>query len=228
MCQGATRSGGVVLPERGDRAADGVVGSRRSARWCVALRNPRGKAALLTFLLLAPLLASAQDFALADLMALMAEVPSTTSRFTEKKHLAILKEPLMLTGTLTYKRPDFVEKHVTSPYQERFTVSGDSVSFENKTKNQKRNFSLASNPVIRAFVDSIRATLAGDGKALQRFYRADLKGTPKAWVLNLEPLDAQMAEQVSTIRLSGASNAVTEVTVFEPGGDKSVMSIAPQ
>lgn len=192
------------------------------------LKVARGKAAFLAFFLLAPPLAAAQDFALTDLMALMADVPSTTSRFTEKKHLAILKEPLTLTGTLTYKRPDFIEKHVTSPYEERFAVSGDLVTFESKAKNQKRNFSLNSNPVIRAFVDSIRATLAGDAKALQRFYRADLKGTPKGWVLNLEPLDAQMAEQVSTIRLSGTHNTVSEVVVFEPGGDKSVMSIAPQ
>lgn len=213
--------------KRDDGVADGIA-PRRVARWGGGFLNAASKAAFLTFLLLTPLLAVAQDFALTDLMTLMAEVPSTTSRFTEKKYLAILKEPLTLTGTLTYKHPDFIEKQVTAPYEERFTVSGDSVTFENKAKNQKRNFSLDSNPVIRAFVDSIRATLAGDAKTLQHFYRADLKGTAKAWVLDLEPLDAQMAERVSTIRLSGTHNAVSEVVVFEPGGDKSVMTIAPQ
>lgn len=169
---------------------------------------------------------AAENWQLADLMKTMSNVPSTSSRFTEKKHLAMLKEPLTLSGTLTYKRPDFIEKRVLSPYEERYTVEGDKVIFENKAKQQKRDFSLDSNPAIRAFVDSIRATLAGDARALQRFYRIDLRGSSAAWVLNLDPLDAQMAEQVSTIRLSGAGSAVEEVVVFEPGGDKSVMTIA--
>ncbi len=169
-----------------------------------------------------------ESWQLADLMKTMSNVPSTSSRFTEKKHLAMLKEPLTLSGTLTYKRPDFIEKHVLSPFDERYTVEGDKVVFENRTKQQKRDFSLDSNPVIRAFVDSIRATLAGDARTLQRFYRIDLRGSRAAWVLNLDPLDAQMAEQVSTIRLSGAGSAVDEVVVFEPGGDKSVMTIAAQ
>ncbi|MDQ3196584.1 MAG: outer membrane lipoprotein carrier protein LolA [Pseudomonadota bacterium] len=169
---------------------------------------------------------AADSWKLADLMAAMSAVPSTSLRFTEKKYVAILKEPLTLSGTLNYKRPDFIEKHVLSPHEERYTVAGVNVRVESKGK--KRDLSLDAYPVIRAFVDSIRATLAGDGQTLQRFYRTELRGARDAWVLNLEPLDAQMAEQVSTIRLSGAGSTVDEVVVFEPGGDKSVMTIAPQ
>lgn len=177
-------------------------------------------------LLAPPLVGAASDWKIDDLMALMAKVPSTEAPYTERKYLAILKEPLLLSGTLSYSRPDRIEKRVLKPYVERFAVDGDTVTFENQTK--KRSFALRSNPVIWAFVESIRATLAGDRKALQRFYRTDLRGTREQWTLNLDPLDAQMAEQVSTIQLSGSGNRVSEVIVYEPGGDKSVMEIAEQ
>ena len=160
---------------------------------------------------------------LPQLMERMAQVPSSTASFTEKKYLAVLTAPLELSGKLAYSRPGRIEKHVLTPYDERMVVDGDNLTLEKK--GEKRSFALQSHPVAWAFVESIRATLAGDMALLQRFYRTALQGSKEAWWLTLEPQDAQMAGYVQSITISGSDNRVNSLEILETNGDKSVMTI---
>ena len=157
-------------------------------------------------------------------MALMAEVPSTNESFTESKSLAVLSEPLLLSGTLSYNRPDRLEKHVLSPYEEHLIVEGNNLTLINKNGKKKR-IALSRYPIIQAFVESIRGTLAGDGDALKRFYRVGLSGDRRNWTLTLRPLDQELADYVRSIELSGTEAQVTRVDIREAGGDSSVMTI---
>lgn len=158
-----------------------------------------------------------------QLMERMAQVPSSTANFTETRYLAVLTEPLELSGTLAYSRPGRIEKHVLIPYDERMVVDRDNFTLEKDGKT--RSFALQSHPVAWAFVESIRATLAGDMALLQRFYRTVLQGSKQAWWLTLEPQDAQTAGYVQLITISGSDNRVNKVEILEANGDKSVMTI---
>ncbi|MGH8751630.1 MAG: LolA-related protein, partial [Burkholderiales bacterium] len=80
-------------------------------------------------------------------------------------------------------------------------------------------------PVAWAFVESIRATLAGDLLQLQRFYRTDFAGSRASWRLTLLPVDEQMSAYVQSIRLSGSAQRIERVETLETGGDSSVMII---
>jgi len=157
-------------------------------------------------------------------MALMAETSATNERFTESKSLAVLREPLRLTGTLAYQRPDRLEKHVISPYEEHFVVEGNTLTLAAKDGKTKR-IALTKYPMIQAFVESIRGTLAGDADALKRFYRVALAGDRRNWTLTLTPLDQGLAAYVRTIELSGSESQVTRIDIQEAGGDSSVMTI---
>ncbi|WP_076593279.1 LolA-related protein [Herminiimonas arsenitoxidans] len=172
-----------------------------------------------------PLCASAQSWGLPQLMETMAKVELSQSRFTEKKTLALLKAPLESSGTLTYRRPGFVEKHALSPQDEVITVEGDQLTWQNNVTNKKRSIRLQSNPPIWAFVESIRATLAGDLKTLQRFYDVRLEGSAARWTLTLSPSDDAMRENVKILRIEGMGNRMTLVDILEAGGDRSIMTI---
>jgi hypothetical protein len=156
-------------------------------------------------------------------MALMAEVSSTRETFTETKSLAILTEPLVLTGNLSYARPDRIEKHVLSPYDERLTVEGDNLTLINKEGTKR--IAVRSHPVISAFVEAIRATLAGDVAALRRFYHVRLEGDRRHWILTLRPFDQHAAEHVRFIKFSGTESRMTRLHIQEVDGDSSVMTI---
>lgn len=159
------------------------------------------------------------------LMAAFAAQPSSEKRFTEKKYLSVLSEPLQLAGTLSYTAPDHLEKHVLSPNEERYVVDGDTLSVEDKSKNLQRSYSLQSYPDIWAFVESFRATLAGDTQTLRRFYSLRLAGDKGNWELDLTPLQPSMLKAITGIRIKGHGAQIVSIEIVEAGGDRSVMAI---
>ncbi len=171
--------------------------------------------------------ASAADFELPALMGMLAGVASAKNGFTESKRSAMLSAPLVLKGTLIYGRPDRLEKHVLSPYEEKTVIAGDFVTIENRTLKQKRNFSLSSSTTVSALIESMRATLAGDGAALERHYNIQLEGTQDSWQLTLLPRDEKLADQVTRIRIAGARERLRRIEIEESTGDQSVMLIGP-
>ena len=162
---------------------------------------------------------------LAGLMRELATVPSARARFVETKQVALLKAPLVLTGTLSYERPDHLEKHVLTPYDERIVIAGTQVTVENNARNQTRNVSVASNPTLLALVESLRATLAGDLVALERHFEVTLERAASEWTIALVPRDPGTLALITRIRLTGRGNQLRHIDIEEAGGDRSNMSI---
>lgn len=184
-----------------------------------------GARSWLALLWLACAPALAQGWTLDALMGEMAAVPASRSRFVETRHLALLSRPLELKGSLSYERPNRLTKHVESPFDELLTVNGEALSLVNKTKGEQRFLSLREQPALRALVESVRATLAGDNALLERHYRVQFSGTRQAWRLHLVPRDAQLRGYVESITLSGAAARVQRIEALEGNGDRSVMTI---
>jgi outer membrane lipoprotein-sorting protein len=182
-------------------------------------------AILLAALAALPARAADPPLALEPLMAALAKNGPGTVRFAETKTSALLKTPIESSGTLTYAAPARLEKHTLAPRDERFVVDGDTVVIENAARKTRFELRLGDYPAIRAFVESIRGTLAGDLASLRRYYRIELEGTWSDWRLHLLPADPQMAELVLKVVIGGAGGEVRRVEALEAGGDRSVMTI---
>jgi outer membrane lipoprotein-sorting protein len=173
-----------------------------------------------------PLPASAAaDWGVEQLMQALGEVKSSKAQFVERKHMAILSTPLETSGALVYTAPDRLEKHTRTPRRESLLLERDQLTIESPERNQRRTVVLQDYPVIWAFVESIRSTLAGDLATLARFYEVKFDGAERRWRLSLRPRDPQMEEAVSEIRLSGSRNWVNAIEIIETNGDRSVMTI---
>jgi len=144
--------------------------------------------------------------------------------FRETKTLAALRAPLVQTGTLSFRAPAFLEKHVKTPVDERYTVDGDRLTVVRRS-GRPITLSLASQPVLWAFIESIRGTLRGDAAALRRFYRLELEGDASRWSLTLLPSQVEMVEHVRFIRINGSHGKPSTIEVQEPNGDRSLMSL---
>ena len=162
---------------------------------------------------------------LAQLMQDLRQVKTARGRFVERKYLAILNTPLESSGMLVYVAPGRLEKHMLLPRQESLTLDGDALLIDNKETGQRRSFMLQEQPVLRAFVESIRSTLAGDLQTLSRFYEIGLEGDASRWRLRLKPTEPRMREVISEIRLSGHGIWVGLVEILDAGGYRSVMTI---
>jgi len=168
---------------------------------------------------------AAADWGVEQLMQALGEVKSSTARFVERKHVTILNAPLESSGTLVYAAPGKLEKHTVAPKAESLVLDGDRLTIENKAQDQRRTFALQEQPVIWAFVEGIRSTLAGDLATLTRFYRVGLEGYERRWRLTLKPSEPRMLDVVSEIRISGDRNWINAIEIIETDGDRSVMTI---
>ena len=162
---------------------------------------------------------------LTQLMHDLRQVKTARGRFVERRYLAILNAPLESSGTLVYTAPGRLEKHTLSPRQESLTLDGDTLLIENKETGQRRQVALEEQPVVGAFVESIRATLAGDLQTLSRFYEVSLGGDASRWRLRLKPTEPRLREVASEIRLSGNGTWVGVIEILDASGDRSVMTI---
>ncbi|HEX6239644.1 MAG TPA: LolA-related protein, partial [Polyangiales bacterium] len=160
-----------------------------------------GARSALALLLLLSSHALAQPWDLQALLREMAAVPASRTRFVETRHLALLTQPLELKGNLSYERPGRLVKHVQAPFDELLTVDGDTLTLVNRTKGEQRVVSLREQPALGVLVESLRATLAGDGAQLERHYRVAFSGTREAWQLRLVPRDRQLRNHVESIAL---------------------------
>jgi outer membrane lipoprotein-sorting protein len=158
-------------------------------------------------------------------MQAMAQVPSSSARFVETRHIALLTQPLELKGSLSYERPNRLSKHVLSPVDELLSVDGDALTVLNKTSGEQRVVSLRDQPAAGALVASVRATLAGDLAQLERHYKVELSGTRAAWSLRLVPRDARVKTFVETITLAGSGARLERIESLEASGDRSRMTI---
>lgn len=168
----------------------------------------------------------AADWGVEQLMQSLGQVKSARGKFAERKFLAILSAPLEFSGTLLYTAPGRLEKHTLWPKPETLVLEQDKLTIENKDRNQRRTLVLQDYPVIWAFVESIRSTLAGDLQTLNRFYRISLEGSETQWRLLLKPSEPKMQAMVNEIRISGSNNRIRTIEIVEAEGDRSVMTIA--
>jgi hypothetical protein len=189
----------------------------RARRWLLALA-----------LSLATASRADDDWGLPQLMRELAAVPQAQARFVERRYLQILKQPLELTGTLSYVAPGRLIKHTLTPRPERMTVDADRLLIEDLAKGRNRSLSLQDYPVVWAFIESFRATLQGDLAALERFYRPQLEGTRAGWKLSLQPRERRMAAVVSAIRISGSADRITQIEIEEARGDRSVLTVTEE
>lgn len=172
---------------------------------------------------LAQMATSPDGWDLPRLMTRLAAVKTSSAHFVERKYLHMLKEPLEEDGTLRYRAPDQLQKDTLQPQPEHLRVDHDTLTIEREGKSQILKFD--EYPQVWAIIESIRATLAGDLPALERFYALRLDGSETDWQLLLQPRDRKMQEMVQVIRISGSGGAIKRIETLEGDGDRSDMTI---
>ena len=163
---------------------------------------------------------------LTQLMRQRARVTQARPHFTEQRNSDLFERPLILSGTLRYYSPARVEKQIDKPFKERYVVDGDALRIERDGK-RPRTVSLREHPALWAFVESFRATLAGNQSTLQRFYEISLEGDREHWRLLLRPRHERMRELVDSIKIEGSNADITAIEILEVGGDSSRLTIGP-
>ena len=158
-------------------------------------------------------------------MSLLAQRRHGKVEFIEQKFLAILHHPVESSGELLYDAPDHLEKRTLLPRAETLVLDGSMLTSERG--GHSRVLDLHRYPQIQPFVESIRATLAGDRVALERAFHVEFAGTVRRWSLTLAPLDRQLQHSIRNVQIDGSQDQLLRVEIRQTDGDRSLMTLRP-
>jgi len=170
---------------------------------------------------------SADESAAFDqVLKLLAERRHEHVTFIEVQQLAILDRPLRSSGELLYDAPERLEKRTLEPRREDLVLEHGVLSVERD--HHRRSVALRDFPQAVPFVESLRATLAGDRAALARYFAVQFSGTLGRWTLELTPIDATLKRRVQHIVITGETDRIRTVEIRHSDGDTSTLTIGPE
>ena len=170
--------------------------------------------------------ASVQALELDDVLRGLRAVPERRATFEETKQVALLNGPIVRKGTLEYVRPDRLTMRVESPYFEKLDIAGDALTIERRSGTTR--LALSSQPQLAAWVESLRATLAGDRASLVAHFDVKVDGNSGEWRMTLVPRDPTLAAVVARVTIAGRDAQVVRFEVEETKGDSTVVVIRPR
>lgn len=156
-----------------------------------------------------------------SVLAGLARVQGLHCAYREEKRIALLTTPIVTEGTIDYARPGRMARRVTRPSPQVVLIDGGELRMSDGHQTQR--IDLASQPVVRSFVDSFVQLLAGDRAALERAYTVSLETASEGFTLVLRPRSAPLTQFLREIRFTGrTTNGAPELvsmTMLEVSGD---------
>jgi Outer membrane lipoprotein carrier protein LolA-like len=212
MAQASIRSGPASTPRAPEGVPTGATAGAGSLTIAIApAADPAGEAG---------------PTALDEVLRLLAARHEGHVTFTEVHTLAMLDRPLESSGELLYEAPDHLEKRTLKPKPEDLRLDHGLITVQRGSRT--RTLELSQYPQAVPFVECLRATLAGDRAALERYFRVQFSGSLAHWTLELEPAEAKLARTVDHIRIEGERDVVHTVEIRQSDGDSSVLTIGPE
>lgn len=155
----------------------------------------------------------------------MAGIEALECHFREEKHIALLSAPIVTEGSIHYVRPGRMARRATSPSTQVLLIDGSSLRMWDGSREE--TIDLASQPVVRSFVDSILSLLAGDRAALERNYTLALAPSPEGLVLTLTPRSRPLDQFLRSIRFTMTSDYdLVRMEMLEVSGDSTTTTFS--
>jgi Outer membrane lipoprotein carrier protein LolA-like len=158
-----------------------------------------------------------------EVMRLLAMRQHGRVEFVEQHFLAVLNHPIESSGEMRYDAPDHLEKRTLLPRPENLVLAGGELTMERG--GHSHVLDLRRYPQIQPFVESIRATLAGDRATLERVFRVEFTGTVDRWALTLVPVEPAVKRSISEMQIDGMRDNLLRVEIRQPDGDRSLMTL---
>ncbi|HWK74492.1 MAG TPA: LolA-related protein [Povalibacter sp.] len=171
---------------------------------------------------LAPMAAQLDAADAKTLISQLAKPTPATIDFSEIRFSPLLKQPLIVSGTLGYQGSTSLDRHVTRPYRETTEIRGDSVLVRREGEPE-RSFGLKRAPELQGLLSAFTSLLAGDHAAVEREFTIDAAGDSSAWRILLAPRDARLSRRVKLIRIEGRNDAPRCFSIIGDNNGASVM-----
>ena len=158
----------------------------------------------------------------------MSGVQTLTADFIQEKHLVVLEEPLVLTGTIYMQTPDHFSWIVREPLRYSMVIRGEVVHQWDEDTQRIQKMSLSKNPVFKTAIRQLRDWLSGAyGSMLGEYEVTVLEREPIS--LEFIPRDTALAREVIdrvTVEFERDEHYIRQIQILEKQGDRTVLTFA--
>jgi len=158
----------------------------------------------------------------------LATPSGVVARFPERKHLALLEDPVESHGEMHFVPPDCLSWRVLRPGRSSLTIEGERVRFRDEASAEALD--LSANPVARHFVEAFVVLFNGDLEAMRERYALEFdpggEGADEGWRLVLVPRAARVRSLIESITLEGRGGPIERMELLEADGDRTVTRFA--
>ncbi len=155
----------------------------------------------------------------------LGQSPLRERTFQETYYSHMLTTPTYKEGTLISHPPNRLEKHVKIPLEESFIIDGESLLYENPSREISHTFSLQEFPALATFIMGLRALFNGNTEELRQVFVVSLSGNAHEWKLNLSPKTQHQEDGVDCIHLTGKGPYLHSIMIHETNGDRSELHL---
>jgi hypothetical protein len=149
----------------------------------------------------------------------IAQYPVIRAEFTQTRQMAAMKRPLVTTGAIVFSRSHGVLWQIAQPYRMSYVLGEDRI-VEIGADGARRERAMRDVPGLSQIGRVFRAMLGADAAALRDHFEVDARGDPGKWEIDLKPRDAQLAQFLTGLQLTGG-RFVDTIRIGEAGGDST-------
>jgi len=161
--------------------------------------------------------------ALARIAAQVEQSPVVRAEFVQSRQIAAMKRPLVTSGHLLFSQQYGVLWQIEKPYRIGYVLAEDRV-VEIASDGSRRERGPREVPGLAQVGRVFRAMLGTDTSALQEHFDVTAKVDAQKWELILKPRQAQLAQFLSGMQLTGA-RFVESVSIHEASGDSTLIQL---
>lgn len=158
-----------------------------------------------------------------QLMARLAARRGGSVTFIAHTYAPGLTRPLVSSGILTFRAPDYLAQRTLKPVPSEFVIDGEHMTVHREGETYRLN--LRNYPEIAVYVDALREILDGRSATLRRLFAIRWHGTLAAWRLTLKPIQANT--HIRQIRLAGAGTDIQRIEILAPRGARTSLRLRP-
>jgi Outer membrane lipoprotein carrier protein LolA-like len=158
----------------------------------------------------------------ASLIRRLARPAPASIAFAEVRYSPLLKQPVVVSGTLSYQNTTTLDRRVAEPYTEETLIRGESVRVAREGE-PPRSFALKRSPELRGLLAGFAALLSGDPKALDGIFQTAVGQEGDGWKLELTPTDARLRKRLQQISIHGRDDTPRCFVMANTDGGASVM-----
>jgi len=152
------------------------------------------------------------------------KIQTVAAHFSQKKETSLLREPLLSSGWVKFKRPDQIHWTYVKPEPMEVALDGKTLWFYTPGRSQAEQYSLARGKRIARYLDPLTAIFQKTFGELTEIYAVAYEGlaADQSFHFRLQPKEEKVQRLLSRVDLwiDKSSGAILRFKMLESNGDQ--------